>query len=657
MFPPIHLLPPPPPPHPLPPPFPLFFLEHAESCLHRTLHFQNRQQRRLGIVGGADTSEPSNEPFDEPSTAAGSRDGNAAARGGALQRYRASASSSRISDGENAASSNSAPPDAPFNRELKIQWARNQITSAQVQKLAMAALEQGLRGSESLARIGASGHHAGNFHRALVNIFGYPQNAADIRFLEIPTLSGTKTPHPFLMPLDFFKRLQQSASDSFLRAVLFGSPGCALRFWQRIRHTSFVRMHPLLDANRFDMTIPIGLHADAGAFNKQESIYVIAWNSLLGDAPTLQKRFLFTLIKKSSMITETMDAILNIFAEQMNILAQAHHHNTLCGYSGVLCQIRGDWAFYCETFRFPQWNSAERMCWCCRASSVDEELLWTDTARNSGWRSTKFNHESYLEYMRLHNLIIPILLAVCIGLRLECVTIDVLHVVDLGIYSHISANIIWHFFVRRRVMGGSTQHEAIARAWTHLTNWYKEHNITSRLQNKLTVDRLRSTSGFPKLKAKGAQCRHLAPWIYLLCQMYGGDTDDEKLMTAVALGMFRFYDILDTCGDDLPPQVIIELREIGHTVARSYEVLCAMFHQAGEKMFKMVPKLHLFEHLVEDQVAYWGNPRTWWTYSDEDLVGLVIDMARGTHPSTMAHVMLYKWLLIQFDSDLHTHGP
>ena len=60
--------------------------------------------------------------------------------------------------------------------------------------------------------------------------------------------------------------------------------------------------------------------------------------------------------------------------------------------------------------------------------------------------------------MRLHNLIIPILLAVCIGLRLECVTIDVLHVVDLGIYSHISANIIWHFFVRKRVMGGSTQH-------------------------------------------------------------------------------------------------------------------------------------------------------------------------------------------------------
>ena len=74
----------------------------------------------------------------------------AAARGGALQRYRASASSSRISDGENAASSNSAPPDAPFNRELKIQWARNQITSAQVQKLAMAALEQGLADPKAL---------------------------------------------------------------------------------------------------------------------------------------------------------------------------------------------------------------------------------------------------------------------------------------------------------------------------------------------------------------------------------------------------------------------------------------------------------------------------------------------------------------------------
>ncbi len=34
------------------------------------------------------------------------------------------------------------------------------------------------------------------------------------------------------------------------------------------------------------------------------------------------------------------------------------------------------------------------------------------------------------------------------------------------------------------------------------------------------------------------------------------------------------------------------------------------------------PKLHLFLHLVEEQVLELGNPRDFWTYSDETLMGV-----------------------------------
>ena len=36
----------------------------------------------------------------------------------------------------------------------------------------------------------------------------------------------------------------------------------------------------------------------------------------------------------------------------------------------ALMQVRGDWEFYCDIFKFPRWNEANRMCWICRASWV-----------------------------------------------------------------------------------------------------------------------------------------------------------------------------------------------------------------------------------------------------------------------------------------------
>ena len=55
-----------------------------------------------------------------------------------------------------------------------------------------------------------------------------------------------------------------------------------VNFWQSIATSAFVQEHPKLSPNLFASTIPIGMHADAGAFSKQDSVYVFNWNSLVG---------------------------------------------------------------------------------------------------------------------------------------------------------------------------------------------------------------------------------------------------------------------------------------------------------------------------------------------------------------------------------------
>ena len=48
------------------------------------------------------------------------------------------------------------------------------------------------------------------------------------------------------------------------------------------------------------------------------------------------------------------------------------------------------------------------------------------------------------------------LLASVLGLRLECVMIDILHTVDLGIGAHKIGNVLFIFAIDRGVLGGRT---------------------------------------------------------------------------------------------------------------------------------------------------------------------------------------------------------
>ena len=135
---------------------------------------------------------------------------------------------------------------------------------------------------------------------------------------------------------------------------------------------------------------------------------------------------------------------------------------------GSLRQVRGYWQFYRELMRFPQWSSAERMCWLCRASSTNPALSWTQFGPGAGWRGTRWSHESYLAYLRAAALAIPVLLLAVIGFRLECVMIDTLHTVDQGVASDIIANVFWLIAEKRKCLGGANQEEQIAKLNSHM---------------------------------------------------------------------------------------------------------------------------------------------------------------------------------------------
>ena len=52
---------------------------------------------------------------------------------------------------------------------------------------------------------------------------------------------------------------------------------------------------------------------------------------------------------------------------------------------------------------------------------------------------------------------------------------------------------------------------------------------------------------------------------------------------------------------------------------------------------------------MKREAQLFGNPRYWWTYSDEDFQRVVKEIALSCHAAHVPHVATYKWLVGLFE--------
>ena len=224
--------------------------------------------------------------------------------------------------------------------------------------------------------------------------------------------------------------------------------------------------------------------------------------------------------------------------------------------------------------------------------------------------------------------------------------IDTLHTVDQGVASHIIGNVFWLLAVKRRAFGGRTQEQQVKALDKHMVQWYKDTKAESRVQGKLTIERVRTSGKWPKLKAKVAATRHLAAYALHLVETFGTDADGQ--VRALCQLLLRFYQLLASESQFLSEGAKAELPVLGSNLAIIYSALSAQAIERNERMWKMMPKLHMFDHLCQWQAIEVGNPRFFWTYTDEDLVGLLVECARSCHIKTVAASALFKWLHVYY---------
>ena len=141
---------------------------------------------------------------------------------------------------------------------------------------------------------------------------------------------------------------------------------------------------------------------------------------------------------------------------------------------------------------------------------------------------------------------------------------DVLHALDQGVSTHVTANTC--IDVCEQGHWGGNQQLQLKGLQRELEEWCDEHRERFRLQGELTWARLRTSNDWPKLKAKAAQVRHICRFALYLAEKYRrrcaryNDHDTRRFVVCKLL--CRYYEILSEDGIRHSKANILELSHL-----------------------------------------------------------------------------------------------
>ena len=324
--------------------------------------------------------------------------------------------------------------------------------------------------------------------------------------------------------------------------------------------------------------------------------------------------------------------------------------------------MRGDWEWLEQCFRLRS-VSSDKFCWMCESTQrTPGALHYHHFAPDAAHRGTLISHSAYL-LACAQEASQPSHLFRSPGTELQHLTVDVMHAGDLGTFQDAIGSLLW-LEVSHKPWHPS-QLVGLQRLNNSLNNFYSAHQAMglSRVTPLSLSQIIAPKPGYPFLKAKAAQTRHLAQFCATLARLHrAGDALRAPfrfrathrlpahsilhcdLLVAMFDGLLNFN---TACSQH--PFVATECR------AAMYQYLGALHNLhdlwptgapavVPDKLpFHIRPKAHLCQHLVHEKIDMFGSPSSFWCYRDEDWVGAIKSLANKTkHPATLEQRMIEK---------------
>ena len=178
---------------------------------------------------------------------------------------------------------------------------------------------------------------------------------------------------------------------------------------------------------------------------------------------------------------------------------------------------------------------------------------------------------------------------------------------------------------------------------------------------------LRGKEGYPTLKAKAAQTRHLAMFGLVLARMQavgtpsrpafsfrpnsrlGGRSGEYRVqIVRVFEGLVGYQEICDRVPFDSGACAEAMLRFLQACESLSHLWREGLADPEGHNKlpFHLRPKSHVLQHLVLDKVLMWGSPNEFHCYGDESFIGGIKTIcSMSKHPATLEQTVAKKAVL------------
>jgi hypothetical protein len=546
----------------------------------------------------------------------------------------------------------------PIQREL-VSLVGGGVTSAtKVQRLAE-AMHESTQYDTSLAHIGQSGAHPSNAERDLHRqvravsklrpVWWHVQVPVKVKRGAVKTLWW-----PICLPHVMFRALYEA---NMLHKLTPPGMTCA-EFWNHCATEPWFTAHPAVARAPLGSTVPIRLHGDEGQGHRKKPVLVMNWSSCLCHGDSWDTRFLICVIPRAACIgMQSAQALCRAVAFSMSCLLDgaepeqlpawlrrpgAHKADIAHEMRGAFVGLKGDGKFFKEFIPSKRTYNSNLVCRLCAAHRSNPELLYTDL--DGGWLETIRSHDQFMREARdrglwSHFYDVP-------GWHLDLLLEDLLHVVFLGNGEDCAGSALW-LLEELQHFPGNTADARFECAYVRLLDWCAARNV----QCTASVSEYTKTSlikdDFPHLGGKGADCKatlgFLADELQLAAQTHPGNME-LRLATTCLYYLVTWLAILDSEPMFMSPSALAEATQAGWNYLRTYFALAKMCVDAGVRRWKVRPKCHALAHLLLRSSYSSMNIRFWSCWSDEDYIGKICKLARGTHPRTIAQRTLDRWL-------------
>ena len=341
-------------------------------------------------------------------------------------------------------------------------FAKGDIPGTVLHRLASAAWDDGWgRGcplAERLAKVGTSGTQPSHFVRDIVNVandFGILSSGAKPYKVD---LAGGHTVWIYL-PHEILFHMAMKVGPNWALGPDRPQLDRQLHEWAT---------HPDVRFQGDVSTVGIaGIHGDGVTYTSsnraggQRSVAVVSMNIISStDLAVRNQRHILFVVSKSKfcdccMGFHTYQKLMDVIAWSFRCLSLGkspalRHDGTAFTEEDVkeriprhalvphfaLLQVRGDWEWLAQAFRFP-WPSSTEFCWMCSANKQD----YIDFRPTAPHRSSVISHTQYLQSCMAAG-IIPSLFQTP-GFLLQHVAVDSMHAADLGCFQDALGSLLW----------------------------------------------------------------------------------------------------------------------------------------------------------------------------------------------------------------------